>query len=45
MVVIAIAIIAIESEQTGVRYIVEATATIGERTVQPREVRVVQFNP
>ena len=45
IVVIAIAIRAVEIEQTGIGPIPIVTATIGERIVQPREVRVVQFNP
>ena len=45
MVEIAIPIVAIESEQTGVRLIRKPSATIEERIVQPREVRVIQLNP
>ena len=45
VVVIAITIRAIESEQTGIGSIPIITATIEERIVQPREVRVIQFNP
>ena len=42
---IAIPIVAIESEQTGMRLIRKPSATIEERIVQPREVRVIQLNP
>ena len=42
---IAIAIRAIEIEQTGIGTVAKVTATNGERIVQPREDRVVQFNP
>ena len=45
MVEIAIAIRAIEIEQTGIGTVAKVTATNGERIVQPREDRVVQFNP
>ena len=45
IVVIAIAIRAVESEQPSTGSIPIVTATIEERIVQPREVRVVQFNP
>ena len=45
IVVIAIAIIAVEIEQTGIGAVAPIATANRERIVQPNKVRVVQFNP